>query len=257
MNRLILQFFQEGSYFEDSLILSENPRSWEECIQLCPTLPRSWYELSKLSVEDRIDFTKQFWFKSFPYHPLLYKGIESFFDKVNDVGPILILDKGWSVKFLYSLKDDSTFFCGSLPAKTSEIVELEGKLLFPFPASWKSFMKIHNGFGKLLDSGILSLNKLEDAKAKILKIAMQHPIHSGQFCLDADLLFPFYEISGLNAFHCFLAEWFPEGEIGTVYFSGIDYTISDTSIRKFREAGAYPRFGDWLVSFLEGAEMVL
>ena len=117
-------------------------------------------------------------------------------------------------------------------------------------------MKIHNGFGKLLDTGILSIDEVEKKRVHILQMAMRNTIHSAEKRVDPEILFPFYEVSGLNSFHCFLAGWFPEGEMGTVYFSGIDYTISDTGVRRSRETGATARFGDWLISFLEGTEMV-
>ena len=75
----------------------------------------------------------------------------------------------------------------------------------------------------------------------------------GEASLDPHSLFPFYEEYGLGSFQCFNAEWYPGSEMGNVYFSGIDYTLSDISDRStWSENLAYPTFLEWLTEFLEG-----
>ena len=47
--------------------------------------------------------------------------------------------------------------------------------------------------------------------------------------------------------------WYPGSEMGNVYLSGIDYTISDYRDRKeWADRLAFPTFLDWLAFYLEG-----
>lgn len=257
MNRQIIHHFCEKPNFEEVIFLTEGKKRpcWKESIALDPKLPKGWYELSQLSKEDRIDFTKQYWLKILPYQPSLYKGIERFFRTVDDVIPLLVLDGKWSSRLVYSIKEDSTFFCGSPPMEEKELTQKESDFHF-LPSTWKQFFRIHNGFGKLLEPGILPIEKIRTAKDKLILIALQSILHAGNRWIDPEDLWPFFEVSGLQSYHCFLTHWFPQGEMGTVYFSGIDYTISDVTSLRPQEVGAYPRFGDFLLAFLEGTEII-
>ena len=87
---------------------------------------------------------------------------------------------------------------------------------------------------------------------EILSYASQEVVWEGRM-IDPENLIPFYEDYGLNSFQCFFADWYPNSEMGNVYLSGINYTISDTSDRRnWSEVKAFPHFLGWLVDYLEG-----
>jgi hypothetical protein len=87
-------------------------------------------------------------------------------------------------------------------------------------------------------------------------IKAPHVVKSGFVAVDPGTLVPFYESSGLNSFQCFYADWYPGSEMGNLYFSGLDYTVSDlTRQSAWEENGAFPTFLEWLASYLEGMEI--
>lgn len=259
MNGLVHQYFHEDANFEEALILSEQPeKSWSDAVLLAPDLPRGWFELSRLPPNDRVDFTRDFWLRALPYRPPFHKALNDFFGTLDDVGAVLSLNGGWTSQLVYSLRDNSCFFRGLPPAADPDLAELQDEVNFVFPRDWTAFMKIHNGFGKLLELGILAVEDIGIAKRRAMEMVLksQRPVKSRDASVDAEALIPFYEAFGLNSFQCFFADWYPEGEMGNVYFSGIDYTISDTSHREaWSENGAFPSFSEWLVSFLEGMDI--
>lgn len=261
MNQLVYQYFYEGENFEEALILSEQPeKTWDDLIVLMPELPRGWYELSRLPVEDRIEFSRDFWLKALPYRPSIHNAIVEFFAGLDDVGLVLSLNGKWTPQLVYSFRDNSCFFRGFVPALDKDLTALGREMHFPFPKDWNAFMKIHNGFGKLLEPGILPIENIESAKNSVdeMIINADTPIQLGSSLVNPNALMPFYETFGLNSFQCFFLDWYPEGEMGNVYFSGIDYTVSDITRRKeWSECGAFVNFSEWLVSFLEGMDVDL
>lgn len=65
-------------------------------------------------------------------------------------------------------------------------------------------------------------------------------------------LIPFYESFGMPFYQCFWSEWYPEEEMGNVYFSDLTKTISSTHLRESSpENMAFPTFIDWLKFYLE------
>lgn len=73
--------------------------------------------------------------------------------------------------------------------------------------------------------------------------------------VDPKTLIPFYESFGMPFFQCFWAEWYPEQEMGNVYYSGETHSIS--SVRIVGDASenmAFPTFIDWLIFYLEQIE---
>lgn len=261
MNQLVYKYFQEEEHFEEALFLSEHPeKDWESLLKIAPDLPRPWFELSRLTAEDRIEFSREFWLKALPYRPSMHRAILEFFRKLDDVGIVLSLDGRWTSRLIYSFKDNSCFFQGLPPATSNRLMALEKEFDFLFPKDWMAFMKIHNGFGKLLELGVLRVEEMSDARRRVMQMVLEakHPIMSKGHIIDARALVPFYEAFGLNSFQCFFSDWYPEGEMGNVYFSGIDYTISDTSYGEVRESvGSFPNFLVWLISFLEGMDIIL
>ena len=93
-----------------------------------------------------------------------------------------------------------------------------------------------------------------DAKRRLMEMVIrsERPLKS-TIRIDPGSLVPFYEAIGLSSFQCFYADWYPGNEMGNVYLSGIDYTISDFRDRKsWVDQKAFPTFLDWLAFFLEG-----
>ena len=257
MNELVRQFLQEDAHYESVLILNEQSlKNWGEVEKKAPNLPRGWFELSQLSTEDRVGFTRDFWLNRLPFHPIAHTAINNFFYSLDDVG--VVLSKSgtlWTPQLIYSLSDNSCFFRGLIPATNDDLEELKEELDFAFPSDFSSFMKIHNGFGKLSELELLTIEEIPDAKRHVMQMILtsERPVKSGETFVDAGSLVPFYEAIGLSSFQCFYADWYATSEMGNVYFSGIDYTLSNTSQREaWNENGAFATFLEWLAAYLEG-----
>lgn len=260
MNALVSRFFYEDADFDEVLILSEGQgKKWSEVKRLAPDFPRGWFELSRLPSEDKVEFVRAFWLGRLPFQPASHEAISNFFSLLDDVGVVLAKDgEAWIPQLVYSLMDNSCFFRGLSPAGDEEIDELKKELDFQCPSDWRSFAKIHNGFGKIADLDILKISQIPAARRKIKEMILKakRPVRSGEILVDPSALVPFFEASGLSSFQCFYEDWYPVDEMGNVYFSGIDYTLSDTSRRDaWIENGAFPTFLEWLASYLEGMEV--
>ena len=73
----------------------------------------------------------------------------------------------------------------------------------------------------------------------------------GRF-VDPKSLIPFYQCYQKQAFQCFFAEWFPLGEMGNVYYSGLDNQISNYhNISNASETLAFKSFLDWLIFYMD------
>ena len=65
-------------------------------------------------------------------------------------------------------------------------------------------------------------------------------------------LIPFYKSFGMPYYQCFWAEWYPEQEMGNVYFTLKTKTVSDIDIEELSyESLSFPTFCDWLTFYLE------
>jgi hypothetical protein len=261
MNSQIRDFFRvdgsQDSHFKQVRFLSEEPHlHWKEVEKT--GLSRSWFELSRISMEDRVEFSREFWMSRLSFHPAATKSLGEFFDKLDDVSVIVCRqteEEPWEAELVYSLADNSCFFRGRPPADEEEIEEVKKRLGENLPHDYWTFFRIHNGFGKLTELGLLPLENLEDAKNRLLNACLraERPLRMGEAWLDPNSLFPFYEEYGLGSFQCFNAEWYPSSEMGNLYFSSLEITVSDTSDRKtWTENLAYPTFLEWLTAFLEG-----
>jgi hypothetical protein len=252
MNEQVRQFFKtegEAHFNQVRLLSEEKDVSWESIQET--GIPRGWFELSQLSIEDRIHFTSEFWLSRLPFHPIATPQIEEFFQELDDIVVALTRqtkEEPWRAELVYSLADNSCFFRG-LPAASVHIVEeCERPLGVHLPRDYIFFTQLHNGFGKLTELGVFPLEELEKNRQRIADkmFFLENPI-------DPYLLYPFYEDYGTESFQCFHADWYPGSEMGNVYFSGIDYTLSDVRERKsWAEQGAYPTFLEWLGAFLQG-----
>jgi len=264
MNSLARQFYEKGneSNFQEVLFLSEDRyASWTEIAEKAPDFPRGWFELSRISPEERVEFIRDFWFDLLPYHPYAQSAIAEFFSRVDDVAPIIARkDDELQPEMVYSFADNSTFFRGLPPATEEDLREFRREIGLPLPRDYLSFNRLHNGFGKLSEIGVLKIEDVGVARQRVkdLLFNAEKSVRSNGRPVDPGSLIPFYETYGLSSFQCFYADWYPGSEMGNVYLSGVDYTISDTSDRKsWAENLAFPTFLEWLAYYLEGMSVSL
>lgn len=246
VNSLIQQFYASGAFKE---VIPLEKLDWEEASKKAPLLPRGWYELSRVKAQDRVEFTRDFWLDRLPYHPSAHPQIYDFFEGLDDVGVVITQTKEEEMKpeLVYSFMDNSSFFRGKEPAKDVDLDELKNEIGTRLPRDFLSFVRIHNGFGKLSDTGVMPIDEISSARRRVMDLVIQAP---EPMPVDAGSLIPFYEAFG---FQCFYTDWYPGNEMGNVYLSGIDYTISDTTDKnEWTENLAFPTFMQWLCTYLQG-----
>lgn len=265
MDTHALEFYSSYSdkaqhgHFHSVIPLHEEPHlEWEKAKKLAPRLSRGWFELSKLSTQDRIEFTRDFWMAKMPYHPDFQNFLNKFFASVDDIGVFLTqrtFDDPYIPHLVYSLGGDSGFYHGESQATEDEIIALQKE--FPdyiLPPDYLAFLSIHNGFAKLTDTGITMSTSMKEsylAFQEILKGQEGLTTTKGDSVNPASLI-PFYESFGLPFFQCFWGEWYPDQEMGNVYYSGLTRTISACCSRdEAVENMAFGTFTDWLMFYLE------
>ncbi len=270
MNSHVNEFFRsfsgkspKGNFYKVIDLHSSPDVDWKSLQAIAPSLPRGWYELCQLSKEDRIQFTFEYWQSKLIYQPQVAESIASFFSQVNDVGVFLTqaqADSAFDAQMVYSLVDDRGFYRGYAPAKEDEIINLQK--LFPsyiLPQDYRVFLLIHDGFCKATDcTGVIRSGNLENRYREFLElIARLGPIKTekGTF-VDPKALIPFYESFGMPYYQCFWGEWYPEQEMGNVYYSSDSHTISEVDPSKplNPERMTFPTFIDWLFFYLEQIE---
>lgn len=247
-----------GHFHRVITLQDELDLDWIIVKEMAPRLCRGWYELSRLSKQDRIDFTRDFWFSKLIYRPSLTQSLNNFFNSLDDISIFLLQvrnDESFEPQLVYSLAEDSGFFHGELPATESEIIALQKE--FPdyiLPSDYLSFLQIHNGFAKLTDTGIMKSTEMKkDYEAFQQMLSEADPIiKSDGNAVNPKSLIPFYKSFGMPFFQCFWAEWYPENEMGNVYYSGVTKTISDCTKTDYNiETMAFETFTDWLIFYLE------
>lgn len=248
------------SHFHAVIPLHDNPfLDWSEASQLAPQLSRGWYELSQLSVRDRIEFTRDFWLTKLPYHPELNEFLMKFFASLDDIGIFLIQQKyedPFYVHFVYSLADNSGFFHGGCPATEKEIINLQKDFTnYILPVDYLAFLEIHNGFAKLTDTGIIPSVKMKESYEAFQNMLQEEeePISTTHGTpVNPTSLIPFYESFGMPFFQCFWGEWYPEQEMGNVYYSSLTRKICTCDKKdESAETMAFEMFTDWLMFYLE------
>jgi len=234
---------------------------WEQVSSITADLPKGWFEVSQLSSADRIDFISSFWFQRLPFRPRLEKVLTKFFSQLDDIGIFLTqqaADDPFGVQMVYSIEGDSGFFRAHPPASSETIANF--KEAFPqhiLPSDFLAFLQVHDGFYKYMDTGIL----------QTAQIPRVYKMLQGLFADDDELttkdgeavnpnsLIPFYESFGMPCYQCFWGDWYPEDEMGNVYLSGVNRTVSSCAKRRaWAENLAFPTFLDWLMFYLERIE---
>lgn len=266
MNSLVRQFFSatKENQFREVLFLSEDLNvTWEEISKRAYNLPRAWFELSRISAQDRVEFTRDFWLDRMPYHPSAHPAFFEFFDQLDDVGVVLMRrteDEPMDAELVYSLADNGSFFRGRPPCSEADLISLKNEIDVNLPYDFLSFAKIHNGFGKLSEMGLLEIEDIAYTRRRVIDLLLQteKQVKSGSENVDPSALIPFYESLGLSCFQCFYTDWYPGIEMGNVYLSGIDYTVSDVSDKKaWTEQLAFPTFSEWLAYYLQGMNLCI
>ncbi len=259
VNFLAQKFYGVGGDFgiQEVVILNESPHlKWETLSEKVPELPRGWFELSRVLPEERIEFVTDAWLARLPFHPKVYPSFLHFFSQIVDISVVVFKrELEYQVEMVYSLKEDRSFFRGLPPATEEDIRCFKQEVSQSLPSDYLSFLRLHNGFGKLSEMGLLSIEEIPFAKEEVADILLSRKkeISIEGKEIDPDTLIPFYEEFGMNSFQCFFSEWYPTWEMGNVYLSGLNETISNVMRRnRWMEEKAFPSFLEWLAVYIEG-----
>jgi len=267
MNHHVKDFYKQFSEdspkgnFHNVIALHDSPHiPWEQIHLQVPTLPRGWFELAHLKISDRLEFTRDFWIAKLPYNPHLGDFLVNFFNSIDDIQVFLVqqkIDDFYESHMVYSLKNNEGFFKGHPPAIEASILQME--LDFPdviFPTDYLSFLQIHDGLCKTTDcTGIycskIIKNKFEMLQASISQFGKEVTNTNGVITNPKSLI-PFYESFGMPFYQCFYKDWYPENEMGNIYYSGNTNLISDVkNLDPGSEAMAFATFSEWLIFYLE------
>jgi hypothetical protein len=224
-----------------------------------PNFCKGWYELMHLTPQDRIEFIRDYWMTKLPYHPELTDFLNQFFNSLDDIGIFITqkkFDDPYEANMVYSIKGNAGFFRGGLPISDEALEDIKATFLPSIlPADYLSFLEIHDGFGKTTDCTGMTQSKALQAKyddfQKMLTEIKGLSTNKGK-PVDPKTLIPFYESFGMPFYQCFWSEWYPQDEMGNVYFSGLTKSISDVDGKDPSAEGmAFPTFVDWLMFYME------
>lgn len=257
--------FTQSGHFHKVIKLHESPDiDWGGISKRIPDLPKGWYELSRLSSRDRIEFTRDFWLSKIPYIPHIHDAILKFFDNLDNIGIYATqknFDELFESQLVYHLKKEQGFYHGRPPLSEEETLQLHDgfkeyvpSLNYTLPPDYLSFLEIHDGFSKYTDTGVILSGKVQSFYRQFQEfLKEQGPlIDSKGEEVNPFSLIPFYESFGLHCYQCFWGDWYPEQEMGNVYYSGIEGSLSDISDQEaLVENMAFPTFMDWLIFYLE------
>lgn len=269
MNKNVLNYYRRftetqdpSGHFLDVIDLNQSPDiGWEQLLCIAPHLTKGWYELSRLDTKDRIEFTRDYWMAQLPYIPHVFDFINIFFENLDDVGIYLTKKKQggsdasiYDAHLVYSICGDSSFFHGTVPATEKEIQALstsfKGLIL---PEDYLAFLSIHRGFGKYADTGLIDVRQIRyfyDVFQEFVK-GQDVVWTSHKIAVNTKGLIPFYVSHGHHCYQCFWQDWYPAQEMGNVYYSAIDNSISDIHQKNWLENQAFPTFLEWLTFYLE------
>lgn len=235
----------------------EKNLKWEDISLQVPMLSRGWFELSRLPKEDRVEFTEQYWFAKLPFKCakgiFLEEKLKRFFEKVEDVSVFMAQEreKGpYDVHMVYSLKNDEAFFQGGPPANEESIINLTKQFeSVHFPEDYLSFLTIHDGFSKYVDTGLIKTRDMAKSYLKFQDLVLDKVLlASDNMPIPPSTLIPFYESENLHSYQCFYTEWFPEEEMGNVSY---DYSTKQKVSYLVEEGISYKNFLSWLLEYLK------
>lgn len=256
MNRLALKYYMKNqeSGFEDVIIVDPKTHKFEDLQKLSQNFPRAWFELSALELKDRIDFSTDFCLKTLPYAPNTYQLIYDFFLKLEDISVVLTKKPNhlYRVELVYSMQNDATFFRGQPPLDDEKISGVNNLFDDILPEDFLKFLKIHSGFAKNSDTGILEAENIFEITKYLRELikSQNKTIRSASDIIDPKDLIFFYQSYNTMDFQCFLTSWYPVSQMGNVYFSFMDSTVSDYK-NSSSENLSFASFLDWLMFYLE------
>jgi hypothetical protein len=266
MDEHVMEFFGQSSdetprgHFHKVIALHEAPDvDWKTIALLAPALSKGWYELSRLNRKDRLEFTRDYWLEKLPYQPSFNEFLLRFFANLDDIGVFLTqqkFDDPFEAFMVYSLKEDSGFYRGALPAKEQDLITLQQQFSEAIlPVDYKSFLQVHNGFWKTTDcTGITRSWQMRELYESFQEMLAKDeaPKDVNKMVINPHSLIPFYESFGMPFFQCFWSDWYPEEEMGNVYYSDLTKTISlPAGNEASPENMAFPTFLSWLAFYLE------
>ena len=234
---------------------------WDQIAQTLPLLPRGWFELASLPLEDRIEFTHQYWLSKLPFvdtkNQYLECRLNDFFKKIDEIGiyATQIKQEGsFEIHMVYSLKEEGGFFQGFPPASDETLKILQKRFGdIHFPSDYLAFLQIHDGFSKYTDTGMIKSRDMAPIYQKLQHLlAEEILVQPNGEMIDPEHLIPFYESFDLYNYQCFYTDWHPNFEMGNVCFSEHDRSISNFVGYHNHEASlAFPSFLEWLMFYLE------
>lgn len=250
-----------GSFYKVIALHEAPDMSWEAIHKLIPSIPKGWYELAHLPITDRIDFTRDYWQTKMPFHLHCTEFLNKFFTLVEDIGIFIVqkkIDEPIHAEMVYSLKEGKGFFRGNIPATDLDLADMQRHFLDNmFPTDYGAFLQIHNGFCKSTDTGLTSSYDMPRKYAEFQEMVDGDSVSTnhGKDVTNPKTLIPFYESFGMPFYQCFWSDWYPENEMGNVYFSGLTKTISDVKCKDPEsESMAFSTFTRWLMFYLETVE---
>lgn len=256
------QFSEEtpAGNFHSVIALHNSPDiSWKTVASTMQDVPKAWFELAQLPNSDRIEFIRIFWESKLPYCPHFSEFLDNFFAGLEEIGVYVTqkkYDDSFEAQLVYRFKGDTSFYRGRPPATSDDILRLKSD--FPgiiFPQDYLSFLQIHNGFYKTTDTTGISRaqHMLESFEEFQSLFAPDEVLYTkNNLPVNPKKLIPFYKSFGMPYYQCFWAEWYPEQEMGNVYFPGTTKTVSDVSDEgPSIETLAFKTFNHWLMFYLE------
>ncbi len=245
-------------HFHQVISLHENTHfDWMEVKNMVPKMCKGWYELARLPIKDRIEFIRDFWLSKLPYLPHINDFLTKFFSSLDDIGVFITQQKyedPFNAHLVYSLSNNNGFFHGSIPASESEIVAMQKEFQnIIFPTDYLSFLQIHNSFSKQTDTGLFASYHMKSRYLEFQKLIEKESMSTikGEIVNPASLI-PFYESYGMPVFQCFWSDWYPDLEMGNVYFSSESKKISICeNIEECAETLSFQNFVDWLMFYME------
>jgi SMI1 / KNR4 family (SUKH-1) len=245
-------------FYHNVIPLHESPEvGWDQIQEKMPSFPKGWHELARLPSSDRIEFVRDFWLTTLPFVSHVHAFLNEFFNRLDDLGIYLTqsrFDSSFECEVVYSLSDDSSFFHG-FPPSEERIEALREAFDDRLPEEYLAFLKVHDGFSKHSDTGIIRSKDLRSIYDKLQDKIQNEAIFCGNQMIAPKELIPFYESFGEPSFQCFYLDWTPIGSPGNVYYSMAEGKISDVHDRiNWNQNLAFPSFFDWLIFYLEGVE---
>jgi SMI1 / KNR4 family (SUKH-1) len=245
-------------FYHQVIPLHEHPEmAWDEIQQKIPSFPKGWHELARLPAGDRIEFIQDYWLSTLPFVSHVHTSLQNFFSNLDDIGVYLTqsqIDSSFECEIVYSLRDDSSFFHGAPPSET-QIELLKRTFNEALPDDYLAFLKVHDGFSKHSDTGIIRTKDLTSLYNQLQERIQNEMVYSGKTAVDPSDLIPFYEAFGEPSFQCFYLRWTPMKSPGNVYYSMAEGRISDVNDPSaWNQNLAFPTFLDWLIFYIEEVE---